>query len=45
MSLGEHTNDVEIMIEKKKTKRKVLEMTVEELDLSVNLTTALKSRN
>ena len=36
MSLGVATNDVEIMIEKEEDKKeKVLEMTVEELDLSV----------
>ena len=38
MSLGVATNDVEIMIEKEEDKKeKVLEMTVEELDLSVRL--------
>lgn len=43
MSLGEHTNNVEIMIEKEEDKKeKVLEMTVEELDLSVRSYNCLK---
>ena len=43
MSLGVATNDVEIMIEKEEDKKeKVLEMTVEELDLSVRSYNCLK---
>ncbi|MEG1798484.1 MAG: DNA-directed RNA polymerase subunit alpha C-terminal domain-containing protein, partial [Clostridium sp.] len=43
MSLGDSTNDVEIMIEKEEDKKeKVLEMTVEELDLSVRSYNCLK---
>ena len=43
MSLTDNTNDVEIMIEKEEDKKeKVLEMTVEELDLSVRSYNCLK---
>jgi DNA-directed RNA polymerase subunit alpha len=43
MSLTDNTNDVEIMIEKEDDKKeKVLEMTVEELDLSVRSYNCLK---
>ena len=43
MSLGVATNDVEIIIEKEEDKKeKVLEMTVEELDLSVRSYNCLK---
>lgn len=43
MSLGDSTNDVEIMIEKEEDKKeKLLEMTVEELDLSVRSYNCLK---
>ncbi|MDD6796618.1 MAG: DNA-directed RNA polymerase subunit alpha, partial [Clostridiaceae bacterium] len=43
MSLTNNTNDVEIMIEKEEDKKeKVLEMTVEELDLSVRSYNCLK---
>lgn len=43
MSLGVATNDVEIMVEKEEDKKeKVLEMTVEELDLSVRSYNCLK---
>ncbi len=43
IDLSEHTKDVEIMIEKEETKKeKVLEMTVEELDLSVRSYNCLK---
>ena len=42
----EHVNDVEIMVEKEEDKKeKVLEMTVEELDLSVRSYNCLKRAN
>lgn len=43
MTLTDHANDVEIMIEKEEDKKeKVLEMTIEELDLSVRSYNCLK---
>ena len=43
MSLTEHVNQVEIMVEKEEDeKEKVLEMTIEELDLSVRSYNCLK---
>ena len=43
IDLTEHVNDVEIMVEKEEDKKeKVLEMTVEELDLSVRSYNCLK---
>ncbi|MDD3840350.1 MAG: DNA-directed RNA polymerase subunit alpha [Clostridia bacterium] len=43
ISLTEHVNDVEIMVEKEEDKKeKVLEMTIEELDLSVRSYNCLK---
>ncbi|GAA0716170.1 DNA-directed RNA polymerase subunit alpha [Clostridium malenominatum] len=43
MSLTEHVNNVEIMVEKEEDKKeKVLEMTIEELDLSVRSYNCLK---
>lgn len=43
ISLTEHVNDVEIMVEKEEdVKEKVLEMTIEELDLSVRSYNCLK---
>jgi DNA-directed RNA polymerase subunit alpha len=43
IGLTEHVNDVEIMVEKEEDKKeKVLEMTVEELDLSVRSYNCLK---
>ena len=43
MSLTDNTNDVEIMIEKEEDKKeKALEMTIEELDLSVRSYNCLK---
>ena len=43
MTLTDHANDVEIMVEKEEDKKeKVLEMTIEELDLSVRSYNCLK---
>ena len=43
ISLTEHVNEVEIMVEKEEDeKEKVLEMTIEELDLSVRSYNCLK---
>jgi DNA-directed RNA polymerase subunit alpha len=43
VNLTDHINDVEIMIEKEEDKKeKVLEMTIEELDLSVRSYNCLK---
>ena len=43
MTLTDHANDVEIMIEKEEDKKeKALEMTIEELDLSVRSYNCLK---
>ena len=43
MTLTNHANDVEVMIEKEDDKKeKVLEMTIEELDLSVRSYNCLK---
>lgn len=43
MSLTDNTNDIEVMVEKEEDKKeKVLEMTVEELDLSVRSYNCLK---
>jgi len=41
IDLSDNAKNAEIMVEKEETKKeKVLEMTIEELDLSVDLTTA-----
>lgn len=46
ITLTEHVNDVEIMVEKEEDKKeKVLEMTIEELDLSVRSYNCLKRAN
>ena len=46
IGLTDHVNDVEIMVEKEEDKKeKVLEMTVEELDLSVRSYNCLKRAN
>lgn len=46
ISMTEHVNDINIMVEKPEdTKEKVLEMTVEELDLSVRSFNCLKRAN
>ena len=43
MSLTDNTNDIEVMVEKEEDKKeKVLEMTIEELDLSVRSYNCLK---
>ena len=43
MTLTDHANNVEIMVEKEEDKKeKVLEMTIEELDLSVRCYNCLK---